>query len=185
MLYSLQKSGILLEHSTIQKFLNGISTVLVKTLLVNSVLAVILTVVEIIYTVFSWISPFGFISDIFIGKEEVDSAKETVVEEESGFSYFWVYLGLVFMSWFVVKKIHPNCQIKFFLMVVAAITGILYMLSNLFLIFYYEYIFVCYIVENILSVVCVATSLLGIIYSVQKVGFQIFSRKKSIFTEIF
>jgi hypothetical protein len=136
-----------------------------------------LTVVEIIYNFFSWISPFGYISNLFGGEDNGDSVQKAIAEEESGFAYLWVYLGLVLVSWIVVKKVQPKCRIKYFLMIVASITGIMYMLSNLLLIFYYEYLFVSYIVENIVTVFCVVISLFGIMYSIRKVGAQILSKK--------
>ncbi len=77
-----------------------------------------------------------------------------------------VYLALVFVAWFVVMKWVPQYKMKYFIGGVGIVTPILYMVSNLLLIFYYEYLALCYLIENV-GMICVAVlSLLGIGYSV-------------------
>jgi hypothetical protein len=64
-----ERSRFAREVAMVQNFFSMIGKVLLNIFYVNGVLAIILTLVEIIYSVISWISPFGFISSMFSSEQ--------------------------------------------------------------------------------------------------------------------
>jgi hypothetical protein len=64
-----ERSRFAREVAMVHNFFSMIGKVLLNIFYVNGVLAIILTLVEIIYSVISWISPFGFISSMFSSEQ--------------------------------------------------------------------------------------------------------------------